>query len=308
MMRPDIATLRASDMAIDVGTAAVRVAAGSQLVRERRSASGEHKALAGGVVVDTDAAVEVLRPILRQARRWMGFSRIRALACAPTDATAEEKAALTECITRVGASAVYISSESLAAAIGAGIDVASPYARLIVDIGEGVTDCAVIRSAQVIASHAIRIGCADLRARLRQHALQHHRLDVSDDEAECVLRVFGTGDGAPAKTIMSGSRDGCLCALPVNSEKLRASLARVKDAILGCVETLLRDLPPALSAEVIEDGIWLSGGGALLRGMCEQVARVTHVDVRVVADPLHTVVSGARAMLPAAATLRLWKD
>jgi len=160
-------------MAIDFGTASVRVTAVSQHVRERRSANGERCALAGGVVVDRETAAEVLRPILYRARRW-GFSRVRVLACAPSDASAEEKSALADCILRAGASAVYISPEPLAAAIGAGIDVGSRYAKLIMDIGEGVTDCAAIRSAQVFRSLAIRVGCSDW-VFSNSHEIQHPR-------------------------------------------------------------------------------------------------------------------------------------
>jgi len=295
-------------MAIDVGTAVVRVAAGTQLIRERKAASGGRTALAGGVVVDRDATVEVLRPMLHRARRWMGFSRVRALACAPTDATIDEKAALTDCIARAGACAVFISPEPLAAAIGSGIDVASPYAKLLVDIGEGITDCAVIRSAQIVASHAVRSGCADLRENIRTHVLRQYQRTISEEEAERVLRAIGVSEDASGELPIIGSRDGQLCTFAVSPMELQAALTSVKNTLFECIETLLRDLPPSLSVEVIEDGIFLSGGGALLKGMRELVAQATQVDVRIVRDPLRAVVCGARAMLPTAATLRLWRD
>lgn len=298
--------VRSLDMAIDFGTASVRVTADSQHVRERRSANGERSALAGGVVVDRETAAEVLRPILYRARRWAGFSRVRVLACAPSDASAEEKAALADCILRAGASAVYISPEPLAAAIGAGIDVGSPYAKLLMDIGEGVTDCAVIRSAQVIHSRAVRVGCSDLREAIQQHVFEHHQVSLTDDEAARLLRVAGVREDAVESVMMAGSREGKACSLTIPAVELQAALAPHTVAILGNLETLLHDLPPALSAEVIEEGIYLSGGGALLKGMSEQVVRVAQMDVRVVADPLSAVVSGARAMLPVASTLRLW--
>lgn len=307
MAPPATPSLRGSDMAIDVGTAAVRVAAGAQLIRERRAASDGRGALAGGVIVDENAAVEVLRPILRHARRGMGFSRIRALACAPSDATADEKAALTGAIARAGAAAVFISPEPLAAAIGSGIDVASPYAKLIIDIGEGVTDCAVIRSAQIVMSHAVRKGCAGLRERIAEHALQRHGLVISEAEADRVLREVGVGGDAAGELTSAGLRGGVPCALPLRIGELHAELAPAQEAILGCVETLLRALPPPLSVEVIEDGLFLTGGGALLKGMREQIAHVAQLDTHMVADPLRAVVWGARAMLPTAATLQLWR-
>lgn len=301
-------SLRSSDMAIDLGTAATRVAAGAQLIRERRSASGERRALAGGVVIDPEAAVEVLRPILWHARRWMGFSRVRALACAPTDATAEERGALSDCIARAGAAAVFISPEPLAAAIGAGVDVGSQYAKLIIDIGEGVTDCAVIRSAQIVTSLAVRTGCADLRAGIREHIFKTHRAGIGDDAAERLLRAAGVGGNGCHELAISCSRAGEPRSLVLQTAKLKAAIAPRVEKILECVRALLRDLPPRLAVEVIEDGIFLTGGGALLKGMAQQIARVAQVDVHVAAEPLRSVVCGARSMLPAVGTLRLWKD
>jgi rod shape-determining protein MreB len=298
--------VRSLDLAIDFGTASVRLTTNSQHVRERRSTNGERHALAGGVVVDREAASEILRPILYWARRWAGFSRVRVLACAPSDASAEEKAALADCIVRAGASAVYISPEPLAAAIGAGIDMASPYAKLLMDIGEGVTDCAVIRSAQVFRSMAVRVACSDLRKAIQQGVCEHHQVSLSDDEAGRLLRVAGVREDAAENVTMEGSRDGKACSLTIPATELQAALAPQLAAILGNLETLLHDLPPALSAEGIEEGIYLTGGGALLKGMPEQVVRVAQMDVRVVADPLGAVVSGIRAMLPVASTLRLW--
>ena len=298
--------VRSLDVAIDFGTASVRLAAGSQRLRERRSASGERAALAGGVVADREAATEVLRPILYRARSCAGFSRVRALACAPSDASAKEKAALADCITRAGASAVYIAQEPLAAAIGAGIDVASPYAKLIMDIGEGVTDCAVIRSAQVFRSRAIRVGCSDFRRTIQQRVSECHAMNFPTDKAEQLLRASGVGSDAPELTIECACEKKP-CSVKIPAGELHAALAAQLAASLGSLESLLHDLPPTISAELSEQGIYLSGGGALLKGMPAQVVRVAEMDVCVVGDPLSAVVSGIRAMLPIASTLRLWK-
>jgi len=299
------AAVRSLDMAIDFGTSTVRVSTDS-LVRERRSAYGERRALSGGVVVDREAAAEVLRPILYQARRGSGFPRIRALASTPSDANSEEKTALADCITRAGASAVYISPEPLAAAIGAGIDVGSPFANLLMDIGEGVTDCTIIRSAQVFRSLAVRIGCWDLREAIQGSVFEHHAIRLTDEETGRLLRVAGVCANAVDIVRIEGSREGKACSFAIPVAELQSALAPQLAAILGNLQTLLQNLPPALSAEVIEEGIYLSGGGALIKGMPEQVVRLTQMNVRVVADPLGAVVSGIRAMLPVASTLRLW--
>jgi len=293
-------------MAIDFGTASVRVTACSQHVRERRSASGGRRAFAGGVVLDREAASEALRPMLSPARSWTGFSSVRALAGAPSDASAEEKSALADCILHAGASAVYISPEPLAAAIGAGMDVGSPYSKLLMDIGEGVTDCAVIRSAQVVRSLAVRVGCSDLRNAIQRGVFENHQVRLGDDEAEGLLRLAGVREDRSEAVQVDCSQGGQTCSLRISAAELRAALAPPIAAILGSIEALLQGLPPPISAEVIEEGICLGGGGALLKGMPEQVARAAQMEVRVLADPLGAVVRGIRAMLPVASALRLW--
>jgi rod shape-determining protein MreB len=201
---------------------------------------------------------------------------------------------------------VYISPEPLAAAIGAGIDVASPYAKLLIDIGEGVTDCAVIRSAQVFHSLAVRVGCLDLRKAIRQSILDHHQVIIGDGDAGRLLRVAGVREGAEDNVTTEGSREGRACSVQISHAELHAAFAPQLAAILGNLETLLQDLPPPLSVEVMEEGIYLSGGGALLHGMPEQVVHLAQMDVHVVADPLGAVINGIRAMLPIASTMRLW--
>lgn len=300
--------VRSVDAAIDFGTAWVRVATASQHVRERRSASGEHRALAGGVVVDRHAAAEVLRPLLHRARRWAGFSRLRAMACAPSDASAEEKATLADCIMRAGASAVHIAMEPLAAAIGAGVDVASPYAKLVMDIGEGVTDCAVIRSAQVHHSHAVRVGCSDFRRAIQQRVATTHGITLSEEESERLLRMAGVEEGALKTVTLRGARSSQVCTVTIPAAELHSAMAPALAAILGSLEMFLHDMPPEISAEVIEEGIYLSGGGALLKGMPELLVHLSRMDIHVVADPLGAVTSGIRAMLPVASTLRLWRS
>src|SRR5688572_31693485 len=133
------------DVAIDLGTAVTRVSreAGSKFMTQPTNA-GNRPAMKSGVVVDCAAAVEVLRPLIARSRRWY-TGPLRALTSAPTNASMEERASLKECLLKAGAAAVVIVPQPLAAAIVAGADISSRYAQLVVDFGEGVTDCALIR-------------------------------------------------------------------------------------------------------------------------------------------------------------------
>jgi len=261
-------------------------------------------ALQRGVIVNLSAATELLRPLLRQ-RRGVGRKQLRVLACAPSDVTPVERYSVQTCILKAGASSVIIVPEPLAAAVGSGIDIGSRYAKFLVDFGDGVTDCAIIRDGQIVASLAERVGCADLRRIVKDFAYNNAGVIVSDAEAERVLRRVG---------LKNAGEEGCLgvrrgmpahCFLPV--AELHVRLWPAVCRMLAPIRVLLREAPAAVGAEIIEDGIFLTGGGALLPGMRDAVEAGTSIETRVVADPLGAVIRGACTMLPFAASLDLWR-
>jgi rod shape-determining protein MreB and related proteins len=293
--------LRAPDLAVDLGTAVTRVASVKGLCEIPSKAQSVH-ALSHGVIANPHTAIAVLRPMLSAWRR-SPFVRVRALACTPSDASREERKAVRDCVSAAGASAVAIVPEPLAAAVGAGIDIASTHVKLLVDIGSGVTDCALLHRGQVATSIAARVGCNDLRRAIQRRVRDAHAIKLSDDEAERLLRLTGLGDSNSDELPISihRPRDSA-----VSVASLREAIFPVVFQMLNAIDTLLRELSPKFGAEVIEDGIFLSGGGALLRGLPAVIERYTGIDVRVVPDPLHSVIHGACAMLPIADSLRLW--
>src|SRR5512146_187915 len=156
--------LLAPNVAVDLGTANTRLVAGrKRRMRERPTviSSGAHP-LRGGVIADIDGATEVLESLLHRTI-WRSIFHPQVLACIPTDASTDERDALQTAITRSCASSVTFVPEPLAAAIGAGVEVWNPYAHMLVDFGEGVTDTAIIRGGEVVDSATLRIGCCDLR-------------------------------------------------------------------------------------------------------------------------------------------------
>lgn len=177
-------------VAIDVGTATTRVSFGGAVPLEHPSAvreelGGTRSVMRGGVVADIAGVASVVERLLaRRLRRWR--RRPAALICAPSDASAREREALVEAVAAGGASVVSVVLEPLAAAIGAGVDLTSEYATVVVDIGDGVTDIAVLRSASVVFSDAKRIGCSTLRAAI------HDSLDaqLSDVAVETLVRAY----------------------------------------------------------------------------------------------------------------------
>jgi len=281
------------DVALDVGTATTRVAIGEHRLIEQPSETIVKRALRGGVVVDGEAAVAFLKPLLTQVRVF-GVVGPRVLACAPSDVKRNERELLIESIVKAGASSVVVIPEPLAAAVGAGTDVSSPYAQMVIDIGEGVSDCAIIQSSKILATCAVRIGCSRMRREIVQTA-ERNGSAISDGEAEDLLRSHGVA------VTGSGSLDTVGRAHPA------AAVEPVVEEILGTIDTFLRDLPHSLGCEIIDSGIWLSGGGALIPGIRERLEERTGISVRTVGNPLLAVIEGARVILPVVTALNQWR-
>lgn len=296
------------DIAIDLGTATTRVVSKGHGVITRTSMAGNAPALSSGVVVNGDAVVALLEPIISKMRIF-GMIRPRAVACAPTDANAGERNALIEGVSQGGASAVVVVPEPLAAAVGAGVDIVSPYARMIIDIGEGVTDCAVITSGKVVDTAALRGGCSALRKAVREAAFRRRNVRISTRQAELLVRAALCGPAAVSVQTLGaqGEGDDSPALPPINLVEAREAFEPVMAAILGLITGFLREIPHSTGSEIIENGITLTGGGALLAGMRDRIQAATGITVMPVANPLEAVVRGAYAMLPIVAMLNMWK-
>ena len=229
--------LKSPLVAIDVGTATTRVCFDSSRIFERPSRS----AMRAGVVADVAGVAAVVEELLATKRSaWR--RRPGAVVCAPTDVSRQEREALIEAVTKGGASVVTIVPEPLAAAIGAGVDVSSEHATAIVDIGEGVTDLAVIRDASIYRSAATRIGCGIVRA-----------VGLLQDP--------------------------------------------VIDRIAHFVGDTIRELPDDVAAEVIESGIHVTGGGAMVAPLVARIEEVVGLPLKRADEPRTAVIRGAGAML-----------
>lgn len=296
-IRPETGSVEA------VGSRAVRLTAGGH---DDGSAVSPLRA---GVIEDIDAAASLLRPLFKRARR-LGLIRPRVLACAPTDACDDERAAIVEAAGRAGAGSVRIAPEPLAAAIGAGLDVSSPYAQMIVDVGEGVTDIAVIASGTVICSSAIRTACGDLHKAVRRAVVDRHKAMLYLDEAERLTRTVGIvkADARPATFDAVGldCRTGREVRVKVQNHEISKAIDPGVSTIVQAVRQAVSDLPTTTSCEVIESGICLTGGGARLPGLADRLAGETSLDITPAADPLRAVINGARHMLAVGSLTGLW--
>ncbi len=267
--------------------------------------------LHGGVVADVEAASSLLTPMLKRAQRF-GIFKPRALACAPTDACEEERAALVEATRKAGASAVVIVPEPLAAAIGAGLDIALPYAQMLVDIGDGVTDIAVIRSGSLITTSAVRTACSDLRHSISQMIAFRYGVLPFPNEAERLLHKVGASQDYEYERLFTTSGTDLLSGRPmklcVSSYDIQEAIQPSLEQIIEAIHKTVRDLPISTSCEVIENGICLTGGGAQLKGLSIRLSKETSLEVQTAPDPMRAVINGARQMLKVGIETDIWQN
>lgn len=288
-------------VAIDVGTSVTRLRSTSEQLFEQPSVVRElvegrfvsRPAMRNGVVADIAGVAGIVDALLsKRRRRWR---RPGAVVCAPTDVSEAERDALVEAIAAGGASAVAVVPEPLAAALGAGVDVSSEYATAILDIGEGVTDFAVIRNGSIVRSEALRIGCGALRSAVRGWV--EFRQDeigaLSDETIENIVRGY----------CRSGNETRSVATLqawkPVvmRRDDLDMLLEPVMDDIASFIAATMRDLPDQLAAEIIESGIHATGGGAKLGQLVARIEERVGLPLTIPDDPLAAVINGAARML-----------
>jgi rod shape-determining protein MreB and related proteins len=293
--------LRPPLVAIDVGTATTRIlwrsgAVGEELSVVREDLHGRVVArpvMRGGVVADIGGVANVIGALLeRRCRTWR--RRPAAVVCAPTDVSGQERDALVEAVAAGGASIVCVAPEPLAAAIGAGVDLSSAYATTIVDIGDGVTDLAVLRNGTIVFSDAKRIGCGTLRAAIHDwlEIQRQGKEELSEETVERIVRSYCRLD--PITPFVTPQQDS---SIRISRDDLDLLLEPVIDAIAAFVATTLQSLPDALAAEVIESGICMTGGGAKLGRLVRSIEARVGLPVRCADEPLTAVIRGAAAML-----------
>jgi rod shape-determining protein MreB len=266
--------------------------------------------LHAGVVADIEAAASLLKSFLRRAckLRWRPQ---KALAFAPTDACEAEREALAEVARRAGMREVAIVPKPLAAAIGAGLDISSPYAQMVVELGEGVTDIAVIRAGKLIKTAALRTACSDLHRSVSQIVAARYGVLLPPHQAERLILELGVaGEEDEERLFITTGADmltGRTVSFCLSNHDVFEAVESVTEAIIGAVQKVASTLPTDISCEIIESGICLTGGGALLKGLAERIEMATQFDVWIAPNPLHAVINGAREMLQISAQTGVWQ-
>lgn len=282
-------------VAIDVGTAFLRIATERSPMVTIPATLASTPLMQGGVVLHPSELTAYLRAEVIRSK-GLGMLGPAVLTGVPTDARDTERKALLQALCGAGAGSVRIVPEPLAAAVGANLDISLPYAQMVVDVGEGVTDCIVLRSGSIVRSCAQRVGCGTVRERVRRGMESKWNSRFSRDQAERMVTTMGVDRGFPGEE--AGAAKNRECNTPdENCRAVRAWAEPAVEEILSVAGALLREVPADIGSEIIESGILLTGGGALIPGLPERLAAATSIRVSTPDSPLETVVKGLHYMM-----------
>jgi rod shape-determining protein MreB len=259
------------------------------------------KPMRDGVIADFEAAEKMLGYFIRKAHRRKTLVRPRVVIGVPSEITQVERRAVKDSAYRAKASEVHLIEEAMAAAIGAGLPITEAAGNMIVDVGGGTTDIAVISLAGVVYSKSVRVAGNALDEAIINYVKREHDLLIGERTAERVKMELGSAWPLREKKEMEVKGRHVLEGRPktvmLNDGQIREALAEPIKQIVQAVRDGLERIPPELSADVCDRGIVLSGGGALLQNLDERLRRETGLPVQVAEDPLSSVVLGAGKML-----------
>ncbi|HOI26981.1 MAG: rod shape-determining protein [Paludibacteraceae bacterium] len=261
--------------------------------------------LRDGVIADFYAAEQMMRGLIKMAyssNRWFAPS-LKIVVCIPSGSTEVEIRAVRDSSEHAGGREVYMIYEPMAAAIGIGIDVEAPEGNMIVDIGGGTTEIAVISLGGIVSNKSIRIAGDDLTADVIEYMRRQHNIKVGERTAELIKINVGSAlttlEDAPDDYIVRGPNQ--MTALPMEvpvsyqeiAHCIEKSISKIEAAILSALE----QTPPELYADIVNKGIWLAGGGALLKGLDKRLTNKIGIPFHIADDPLHAVARGTGVAL-----------
>lgn len=265
--------------------------------------------LKDGVIADFDITEAMLGYFIRKVHGRRNFFRPRVVIAVPSGITAVEKRAVYNSAERAGARRVFLVDEPKAAAIGAGLPVADPTASMIVDIGGGTTEVAILSLADISVCESLRVAGDDMDEAITNHMKRTYNLMIGPQMAERIkIEIGSAAPLAEEKTLQVRGRD-MISGLPrettVTSEEIRDALKEPIGLIIECVLRVLEKAEPELAADLVTNGVTLAGGGALLRGIDQVMSEATGLTVRRADDPLTCVARGTGIYLD---NLNQWKD
>ncbi len=261
-----------------------------------------------GVIADFEVTEAMLRHFITKVHKRKKWVRPRTVICVPSGITQVERRAVKESAESAGAREVYLIEEPMAAGIGAGLPITEPTGNMVVDIGGGTTEVAVISLAGIVFSRSVRVGGDKIDESIIQYIRRKYNMLIGERMAEDIKIKIGAAAPLEEPEIMLiKGRDtvaGVPQTLEINSEEIREALTDPVNAILDAVRIALERTPPELAADIVDKGIMLTGGGALLRNLDSLMRHETGLPITVVEDPLTCVVRGSGMVLDNLTLLR----
>lgn len=257
------------------------------------------KPLKDGVIADYEITTEMLRYIIQKASKSFGFSlrKPTVMVCTPAGSTSVDRRAIQDAIRNVGAKKVHLIEEPVAAAIGAGLPVDEPVANVIVDIGGGSTEVAIISFGGVVACHSVKVGGDQLDDDIIQYVKKEYNVLIGERTAENIKMEVGYALVDHEEMTMDVRGRDLVAGLPktisLSSFEIRDSMKESLLSILDTIKATLEDSPAELSGDIVDRGVILTGGGSLLNGMVDWLTKEISVPVSIAQSPLESVAIGS---------------
>lgn len=255
--------------------------------------------LRDGVIADFEMTDGLIQGFIQKIN-MNRLARPRMVICVPSGVTEVERRAVRDSGERANAREVFLIEEPMAAAIGMGLDISKPIGNIIVDIGGGTTEIAVIALNGVVTKEAIRVAGDEMDEAIIQWFRNEHKLDIGNSSAESIKKSVGSAMRIKSEVIAVKGRDlvsGIPKTIEVSSDEIRQSLKDPINAIVEAVKRALELTPPELSADILDRGIIMTGGGSMLKGIDQLIRERTNVPVNIDEEPLLSVVKGTGKVL-----------
>ena len=249
-----------------------------------------------GVIADFEITESMLRHFIQKVHNRRSLIRPRIIICVPSGITPVEKRAVRESAESAGAREVYLIEEPMAAAIGAGLPITEPICNMVVDIGGGTSEVAVISLAGIVYCRSVRVGGDKMDEAILQFVKRTYNLLIGERTAEIIKTTIGNAYPGEIESMDVKGRDqfaGIPKIININSDEVRLAIQEQIDSIVAAVKIALEQTPPELAADIVDRGIYLTGGGALLKGIDELLKQETGLPIKIANDPLAAVALGA---------------
>ena len=292
-----------SIVAIDTDSKSV-IAVGTEANEMLGRTPGKVKAIKpmkDGVIADFEITEIMLNSFIKKIKAKKLFSRPRILICCPTNITPVEKNAIKEAAERTGARKVYIEEEPKVAAIGAGMDISKPTANMVIDIGGGTTDIAILSLNDIVSSASVRIAGNVFDQDIIKYIKEKYKLLIGERTAEDIKINFANIFDPNKKEKVEVRGRNLITGLPqeieINQEETKEALSESLEKIIKATTNVLEQTPPELAGDIVEKGIVLTGGGAMLKGLPELLEKELKVPILIAESPLTCVAEGTGTLL-----------